>query len=120
MTNLEIKNTLETIAEKEAETTIEGFISYDSLNYDENDCTAYIKNIINPKTSMGMTFQFMEYSDVDSFYTIYKNDILKKQKEYGITEKDLSKFKGDNVANLCWIVIEETAIRTAKELGLEI
>lgn len=119
MTNLEIKNTLKTIAEQ-VETTIEGYIAYDALNYDENDCTTYFKNIINPKTSMNMTFQFMEYSDIDGLYTTYKNDILKKQKEYGITEQDLSKFKGNTIYNLCWIVIEETASKMAKEYGIEV
>ena len=119
MNYLDIKNTLETIAEKEAKTTIEGFIAYDALNYNEADCSAYIKAIIDPKSSMEMAFQFIEYSDVDGFYRTYKNDILKKQKEYGITDEDLSEFKGNNIYNLCWIVIEETAIRMSKEFGLE-
>lgn len=120
MNYLDIKNTLETIAEKEAKTTVEGYIAYDALNFDEADCTAYIKAIINPNSSMEMAFQFMEYSDVDDFYKTYKNDILKKQKEYGIADKDLASFKGNAIANLCWIVLEETAIRMSKELELGI
>lgn len=119
MTTQEIKNKLETIAQQ-TEQTIERFIAYDSLNYDEDDCTTYIKNILNPKTSMSMTFQFIQYSDVDTFYSTYKTDVLKKQKEYGITAKDLSEFRGDSIYNLCWIVIEETATKMAKEFGIEI
>jgi len=119
MTYLEIKNTLEKIAEKELETTIEGFIAYDALNHDENDCTAYIKAIYDPRYTMGMMFGFLQYSDVDGFYETYLNDILKKQKEYGITNQDLNAFKGDPIYNLCWIIIEETAIKMAKELGIK-
>ncbi|WP_299116404.1 hypothetical protein [uncultured Winogradskyella sp.] len=120
MTHLELKKTLTSIAEKEAGTKIEGFIAYDALNYDPEDCSTYIKNLLNPETSMSMMFQFFEYSDVDDFYQTYKNDILKKQKQFGITHNDLLKFKGHAITNLCWIVIEETANQMAKELELEI
>ncbi len=116
MTNNELKNKLQTIA-NQSENSIEKYIAYDSLNFDENDCSTYIKNIITPNTSMGMAMSF-QYSDIDDFYNTHKNDIQKKQKEFGITSEDLSKFKGDNTYNLCWIVIEETATKMAKELKI--
>ncbi|MGB0870965.1 MAG: hypothetical protein ACPGSD_15340 [Flavobacteriales bacterium] len=119
MTYSNIKNTLQTIAQLNSETTIEGFIAYDSLNYNENDCLNYIQNIINPKTSMQMAFTFLQYSDIKGFYNTYKKDILKKQKEFDIQNQGLKHFKGDSNDNLCWIILELTATKMADNLGID-
>ena len=119
MTYNTLKNKLETIANQNEE-TVEKMIAYDALNYNEADCTEYFKNLLTPTDANNMALHFMAYSIYETMYEMYKDDILKKQKALRISLKDLSEFQGYLIGNLCWMVLEETAIKMAKELEIEV
>lgn len=103
----------------QAEATVEEFIAYDSLNYDEYNCTTYIKSIIDPKNSMTMAFNFIEYSDVDGFYISYKNDIHKKQKNTVLSTKTFLISKVIILLIFAGLLLKKLPLKWQKNLDLK-
>jgi len=118
MTTIELKNKLQTIANLE-QNTIEKMIAYEALNFD-TDCKNFFIEIQNTEDATGIANSFIYDSDIDTFFENYSYQIMEIQQEYQKENEVTFLLKGDLKRNLSWLAFEQTAIKMAKELGLEI
>tara|TARA_R110002051_G_scaffold181774_1_gene251351 strand:- start:120921 stop:121277 length:357 start_codon:yes stop_codon:yes gene_type:complete len=118
MTNIELKNKLQDIANQKQK-SIEQMIAYEALNFD-TDCKNFFIEIQNIGDATGIANAFIYESDIDTYFETYSTQIMEIQEEYR-EENDITfLIKGDLKRNLSWLAYEQTAIKMAKELGLEV
>ena len=121
MTNLELKNTLQEIA-NETENTIKKAVINELLSQYEDEIETGFSNIVSYHRSFGMVRSFIFHKEKETFfdnhYEWIHDAILDYENRYGTP---FSFRYTDNIkSELSWVAFQETADNMAYELGLEI
>jgi hypothetical protein len=114
MTNIEIKNKLQTIANQK-ENTIEKMIAYDAL-HSNKDCSALFYEL---QDETGISASLIYELDIDTFFKEHCTQIMDIQDAYQKENEITFLLKGNLKTNLSWLAYEQTMLRMITELELE-
>ena len=117
MTNNELKNKLQDIADQK-ENTIEKQVALEALESD--DIKHFFEGLFNSGCVSGWVNSLVWYSDIHAFFDTHYDQIeeLREECEDGIGEP--LKIKGDLKNFFAWFGFEQTAYNMAQELGIEV
>lgn len=121
MTNLELKNTLEDIA-NETENTLEKAVIHELLSQYQDEIEMGFNNIVTYHRSHGMVQSFIFYNEMETFFDTHHewiNDAIFDYEDRHGTPFTL-RYTDNLKSELAWIAFQETASRMAYKLELEI
>lgn len=117
MTNNQLKNKLQTIANKQ-ENSIEKQVAIEALKYDK--IKNFFVELMNHGCISGMISSLFYLSDTHIFFDIHYFQIEELREEYEENCGAPLPIINDLKNHLAWFGFEETAYKMAQELGLEL
>lgn len=118
MTNLELKNKMQEIANK-TENTIEKAVAIEVTAWADDEIINSFSNILNYGCEMGMVSLFVYYADTHEFFDTHYRQIEKLRHEFKEEFSFSLNTNNDLKLSLAWFGFKQTAFNIANELGFE-
>jgi len=118
MTNLELKNKLQEIADQK-EITIEKEVAIEAL-YREDDIKTFFSDLLQFGCICGMIESLVYTSDTHNFYDSHYYEIEELREEFENSIGEPIPIKGDLKNFFTWFAFEQTAYKMANEFELGI
>lgn len=119
MTNLELKNKLQDIANQK-ENTIEKAVAIEVTSWGDDEIINSFSNILDYGSEYGMVSSFVYYADTHEFFDTHYRQIEELRYEFAEEFSFLLNTNNDLKHSLAWFGFQQTAFNIANELGLEI
>jgi len=119
MTNYELKNKLQAIADTRG-ISIEKEVALEALDNYPEELEVCFSNILNYGCITGIVGSLIYYTDTHAFFDTHYDQIEELRCEYEENTGMPINIKGDLKNDLAWFAFEHVAYTMANELGLEI
>lgn len=119
MTNLELKNKLQDIA-NQTEDTLEKAVAIEVTSWGDDEIINSFSNILNYGVEYGMVSSFVFYADTHEFFDTHYRQIEELRYEFTEELSFLLNTNNDLKHSLAWFGFQQTAWNMASEFELEI
>ena len=119
MTNVELKNKLQAIADQK-DISIEKEIALEALNHTYEELENFFSDLLNHGCVSGVIGSLMYLKDTHTFFDTHYGEIEELREEFESSTGQEFTLNGDLKNTLAWFAFEQVAHNIAMEFGLEV